>query len=289
VGGGAAAPPGTLRTLGGYLRNIVINKLPPAFRIDTHPMRSVPLRRTRPPDPPGRRGCRARSARLGRRTRGGGRGVRVIDHGKGRPVPYRRRCAAGPKARQVLAFPLAAAVLAGCSAPAATEAGGAAPVPEQAGFDYQIGGAYPPPPGVGLVIRDRAAEPADGAYSVCYVNGFQTQEAATARWRADHPELLLTEDGEPVMDTDRNEQLFDVSTGANRTALAETVGAWIEGCAADGFDAVEIDNLDSPLRSRGLLTEDDALAYAGLLIERAHAAGLAAGQKNAVESAGRGA
>jgi len=162
-------------------------------------------------------------------------------------------------------------------------------VPEQAGFDYQIGGAYPPPPGVGLVIRDRAAEPADGAYSVCYVNGFQTQEAATARWRADHPELLLTEDGEPVMDTDWNEQLFDVSTGANRTALAETVGAWIEGCAADGFDAVEIDNLDSPLRSRGLLTEDDALAYAGLLIERAHAAGLAAGQKNAVESAGRGA
>src|SRR5690606_38790845 len=87
VGGGAAAPPGTLRTLGGYLRNIVINKLPPAFRIDTHPMRSVPLRRTRPPDPPGRRGCRARSARLVRRTRGGRRGARVIDPGTGRPVP----------------------------------------------------------------------------------------------------------------------------------------------------------------------------------------------------------
>ncbi|MFW5418927.1 endo alpha-1,4 polygalactosaminidase [Nocardiopsis sp. CNT-189] len=204
-------------------------------------------------------------------------------------MAHRKRSAAGRRPRTALALLPAAALLSGCAAPAGTGAAAPDPVPEEAGFDYQIGGAYPPPPGTGLVVRDRAAEPADGAYSVCYVNGFQTQEPETARWRADHPELLLTEDGDPVMDTDWNEQLFDVSTEANRTALAEAVGTWIDGCAGDGFDAVEIDNLDSPLRSRGLLTEDDALAYAGLLIDRAHAAGLAAGQKNAVESAARGA
>ncbi|PSK95893.1 glycosyl hydrolase family 114 [Murinocardiopsis flavida] len=179
--------------------------------------------------------------------------------------------------------------LAGCSAgdPAGQ---GRPPVPEGVGFDYQIGGASTPDSDVGLVVRDRAAEPAPGVYSVCYVNGYQAQESEIGFWRADHADLLLTDDdGGPVVDTDWNEQLLDISTGSKRAAVAAVVGGWIAGCAKDGFDAVEIDNLDSPTRSHGLLTSDDALAYAGELIERAHGAGLAIGQKNAVAAAGRGA
>jgi hypothetical protein len=41
--------------------------------------------------------------------------------------------------------------------------------------DYQLGGAYPPPAGVGVVARDWREQPAAGAYGICYINGFQTQ------------------------------------------------------------------------------------------------------------------
>lgn len=43
---------------------------------------------------------------------------------------------------------------------------------------------------------------------------------------------------------------------------------------------MEYDNLDSFTRSDGLLRPRQASAYAALLVEAAHAAGLAAGQKN---------
>lgn len=208
----------------------------------------------------------------------------------------------------MLALLAVAAVVAGCGAAAPSEPGGA-PVPTAgpgsgdgaarvvplpAGrFDYQIGGAYPPAPGVAVVARDRRDRPAPGTYSVCYVNAFQTQPAETAWWRSAHPELLLrTAGGELVGDPDwPGEVLLDVSTPARRTAVAGIVGGWIDGCAAAGFRAVEPDNLDSWTRSGGRLTRADALATATLLAARAHAAGLAIGQKNAAElgSAGRAA
>jgi len=40
--------------------------------------------------------------------------------------------------------------------------------PVNAGFDYQIGGAYPLPAGVTVVSRDWRDAPA-GDYAVCYV------------------------------------------------------------------------------------------------------------------------
>ena len=49
--------------------------------------------------------------------------------------------------------------------------------------------------------------------------------------------------------------LIDVSTPAKRAGVAAIVGGWIDGCKAAGFDAVEIDNLDSYARSAGRLTE----------------------------------
>ena len=61
------------------------------------------------------------------------------------------------------------------------------------------------------------------------------------------------------------------------------VGAWFDGCAADGFQGVEPDNLDSWTRSHGLLRQEHAVAFAKLLIRDAHQAGLAIAQKNTPE------
>jgi hypothetical protein len=70
--------------------------------------------------------------------------------------------------------------------------------------------------------------------------------------------------------------------------VLDLVGGWSDGCAADGFAAVEPDSLDSWTRSRGLLDRADAVALARLLVERAHAAGLAVAQKDAAELTGAG-
>lgn len=156
-------------------------------------------------------------------------------------------------------------------------------------FDYQIGGAYPPPAGVRAVSRDRTARPAPGAYNICYVNAFQAQPDATGWWQDHHPDLLLRDpDGTPVVDRDWDEALLDISTPGKRERLADIVGEWIDGCATAGYRAVEADNLDSHERSDGLLTIEDNMAFGKLLTGRAHAAGLAIGQKNAAELARRG-
>jgi glycosyl hydrolase family 114 len=145
--------------------------------------------------------------------------------------------------------------------------------------DYQLGGDAPAPAHVGIVVRDRQAAPAPGRYNVCYVNGFQTQAAEHGFWRR-HPGLVLRDGGRPVVDAAWGEWLLDLRTPAKRERLAAIVGRWTRGCARAGYDAVEYDNLDSFTRSRGLLTRRQAVAYAGLLVRGAHAAGLAAGQKN---------
>lgn len=138
---------------------------------------------------------------------------------------------------------------------------------------------------MGIVGRDRSEIPADGVYSICYVNGFQTQPGELDEWPAD---LLLQNDGEPVFDPDwPDEALLDTSTEDRRESIAEIVAPWIDGCADAGFQAVEFDNLDSYTRSDGALTLDDNLALASRLVDVAHDAGLAAGQKNAAEDAAR--
>ncbi|BBH68266.1 hypothetical protein ACTI_49510 [Actinoplanes sp. OR16] len=158
------------------------------------------------------------------------------------------------------------------------------PLPTGARFDYQLGGAYPPPAGVTVVSRDREAAPAAGIYNICYINAFQAQPGTESWWLANHPDLLLRDPGgNLVIDEDWDEPLLDISTPADLIAVT---GAWIDECAADGFQAIESDNLDSYTRSDGLLTRQQALAYATILNDRAHAAGLATGQKNAAEVTG---
>jgi hypothetical protein len=157
-------------------------------------------------------------------------------------------------------------------------------LPAGAHVDYQLGGAYPPADGVAGVVRDRTDDPADGLWSACYVNAFQTQPGS-----ADWPEELLLHDaaGARVEDPDwPGEFLVDVSTDQRRRQVLDVVGPWIDGCAAAGFDAVEPDNLDSWLRSGGLLTRDDGAAMARLLVDRAHTQALTIAQKNAPELIG---
>ncbi len=151
-----------------------------------------------------------------------------------------------------------------------------------ADFDYEIGGAYPPPNSVAIVSRDRHDPPASGRYSICYVNGFQAQPEDEDWWLANHPTLVLHDAADqPMKDTEWNELILDISTQDKRTELGAIVGDWVDGCGRSGFEAVEVDNLDSYTRSQGLLSEEDAVDFARILSDRAHAANLAIGQKNA--------
>lgn len=168
-------------------------------------------------------------------------------------------------------------------------------LPEANGtFDYQLGGAYTPASGVDIVSRDRLAAPVAGLYNICYVNVLQTQPdepgqskssppyGTTAWWKKHHPSLLLKNSkGTVIVDKDWNEALFDVRTAAKRSALLAVQKSWIAGCANDGFDAVEPDNLDSHLRSKRLISASKTRAYLALLIPYAHSRGLAIAQKNA--------
>jgi hypothetical protein len=188
-----------------------------------------------------------------------------------------------PARRAVIALIVAATLLA---QPVSASAGPVLP-PADGVLDYQLGGAYAPAAAVTIVDRDRTDAPAVGRYGICYVNAFQTQPDETASFAKAHPDLVLRgADGKPVVDAGwPDEHLLDISTAAKRTRLSRIVGAWIDGCAASGFQAVEADNLDSYTRSKGRLTKAHAVAFATLLTARAHAAGLAIGQKNAADLA----
>ncbi|QQR35065.1 endo alpha-1,4 polygalactosaminidase [Devosia oryziradicis] len=148
-------------------------------------------------------------------------------------------------------------------------------------YDSQLGGAYEPPRGTMIVSRDRSEAPAPGLYNICCVNAFQTQPHETAWWVANHPDLLLRQGAALFEDPNwPGEVLFDTGSADKRASLAAIVGEWIAQCAADGYDAIEADNLDTYSRSDGALSVDDNLAYARLLIDQAHGLGLAFAQKN---------
>ena len=155
--------------------------------------------------------------------------------------------------------------------------------PTRGVFDYQLGGAYDLP-GLTVVGRDSTARPAPGAYSICYVNGFQTQPGDEDTWLGERKHLLLHDKaGRLVVDPDwPDEYVLDPSTAAQRRGILEVIGPVIDGCAARGFDAVEIDNLDTWTRFEQIPAQGSR-ALAAAYIARAHAAGLAIAQKNAAE------
>lgn len=156
-------------------------------------------------------------------------------------------------------------------------------LPSAALPDYQLGGSYDPVADVQIVVRDRLSPPDPERYSICYVNGFQTQPTELGFW----PEnTLLTGEAGPVADPDwPDEVLLDTSTSENRAQIRAVLEPWIQGCATAGYSAVEFDNLDSYTRSGGALSKADNMELAVDLVAFTHAQGLAAGQKNAAEDA----
>lgn len=171
------------------------------------------------------------------------------------------------------------ALLSGCSpAPAGDDI---RLPPAGATFDYQLGGAYDPPAGVAVVARDATADPS-GLYDICYVNGFQTQPGEGEHWLSEHPDLVLRDAaGDPVADPDwPDEYLLDTSTEAKREQIAALLGTVVASCATSGFDAVEIDNLDTYSRSDGALTLEDNVDLAARYARVAHDLGMAIAQKN---------
>lgn len=185
---------------------------------------------------------------------------------------------------QIAAIAAITSSLAGCSDSTDRAPSFALP-PANAPFDYQLGGAYTPDPDVAVLSRDRTEAPDPTLYNICYVNGFQSQPDEASLWLDEHPDLLLRdESGAPVIDPDwPDEYILDISTPSDRTQLIDIVGAWIDGCATAGFQAVEIDNLDTYTRFSNWLTEDHAVDFVRRLADRAHSDGLAIGQKNSAE------
>jgi len=167
------------------------------------------------------------------------------------------------------------------AAPNDSSTGAFALPPANGSFDYQLGGGYAPLAGVVTVSRDRTDDIAAGLYNICYVNGFQVQPGEEGSWDADL--ILRDENGDPVIDEDWEEALLDVGTADKRTRIATKINGFIDGCASKGFDAIEIDNLDTYSRSDGRLNEDHAVATMALLSAHAHAKGLAIAQKNSTE------
>ncbi len=152
--------------------------------------------------------------------------------------------------------------------------------PPNAMADYQLGGAYPPPTGVMIVSRDRTEAPVAGLYNICYLNGFQVQPGEESTWDADL--ILRDAQGNPIIDTAWNEELLDFRGTKSGRVLAH-VQAWMVGCKQAGYQAIEIDNLDSYTRSQGLLTADDAVGMMNYFSSAAHDLGMRVAQKNAAE------
>lgn len=158
------------------------------------------------------------------------------------------------------------------------------PPPPQVGFDYQLGGDGPLPAGAEFVVRqwsDGQAEP--GVYSACYINAFQTEAEPDSPdgvngWPA---EVVLANLEDPDWP---GEHPIDISTEAKRLIAADAVTTRLQTCVDKGFAGVEFDNLDSFTRyPTAPFDQADTIAYATLLVERAHGLGLAVGQKNTTD------
>ena len=197
-----------------------------------------------------------------------------------------RRAVRGRQLRRavvaVAATALVTLALAGCVGTSTDDTSTFVLPPAGATPDYQLGGAYDPAEGVGIVGRDRSDEPAEGLYSICYVNGFQTQPGELDSWPAD---LLLQ----------RDESRCSILTGptkrcsTRRPMIAATASPrWSRPGSRVRRRRIRRGRVRQPRFVHALgraLTLDDNLALATLLVDVAHGSGLAAGQKNAAEDA----
>ncbi|MGW0708281.1 endo alpha-1,4 polygalactosaminidase [Streptomyces sp. NPDC002643] len=167
--------------------------------------------------------------------------------------------------------------------PSSASGGAVTLPPTHVRWDYQIGGAYALPSGVRVVSRSHEDPSSPNAYNICNFNALQAQEGAEDDWDSDL--LLRDADGNVVYDQDWNEAVLDIRTAAKRKRIAARVNAWIDECAAKGYQAVEPDNYDTFTRFPDYLKAGQAKAFMKLLSAHAHAKGLAIAQKNTLELA----
>lgn len=188
----------------------------------------------------------------------------------------------------------------GCSAPSTPAPAPTAPstptdlveLPPTSGvFDYQLGGASEyvseQGPSPTVVVRDNTAEPLPGAYNICYVNGFQTQPTDATAWLQRQDLLLQDAHGKPITDPEwPDEYILDPSAQHQRAGILAVTEPLLADCAKKGYDAVEIDNLDTFERFGGI-DASGAMALAADYVRIAHKYSLAIGQKNAAETSRR--
>ena len=110
----------------------------------------------------------------------------------------------------------------------------------------------------------------DGRYNVCYVNGFQTQPDEQRFWKK-----RTAAGAQARRPAGRRRGVGRVAARhpheGEARALARIVGRWTDGAPTTASTAVEYDNLDSFTRSHRLLERRHAIAFARLLVRRAHA------------------
>ncbi len=151
-------------------------------------------------------------------------------------------------------------------------------------FDYQLGGGYDTltdGTAIDIVVRDSSDQPLQDAYNICYINGFQPQPDELGGWSALQPDVLLRDAaGHPINDPNwPDEYILDPTTAAQRAAILDHMTPDFARCADAGYEAIDLDNLDTFQRFPSL-DPDGAMALARAYIDLAHHHGLAIAQKN---------
>ncbi len=183
---------------------------------------------------------------------------------------------------------IAAAALALVSAlPAMGAAPGVTVPPPGTPWDWQLVAPIRPP--AGMVVFDTdpdlvsagtiAALKRRGVWTICYVSVGTRED-----WRADAARFPPEVVGRPYAGWP-GERFLDIR---RRDILVPIMRARFENCRRLGFDAVEPDNIDLHENDTGFaIKAEDVLRYVDELARTAHSLGLAIGQKNAPELAGK--
>jgi Glycoside-hydrolase family GH114 len=162
-------------------------------------------------------------------------------------------------------------------------AGGAAVRPQAFDIDYQTDGFCTG----GTITQENsaavAAIHANTAKAICYI------DAGTAEsFRPDYADYVAFNSqsggalfGKPVGGF-RNEYWLNVNNNkGQRDFILSEVAKRLDRCVADGFDAVEFDNVDAYQNKTGLtISSDTQLLFNATLANLAHAKGLTAALKN---------